>query len=130
MLLDALIKDKHMDWGKYLGAIMADVNHRAEEKEKELEERKSMGQRILITGVQLGMMQAHLKLVITLLDGSKHPEDHPNNEDVLANARRELDSLEKISDEQWIGQSQNPIEEDVIVFQNLHASWIGQTHDI
>lgn len=116
-----------MDWGKYLGAVMASVNNQAEREEKEKEKEKLMGQRILISGVQLGLQMAHLKLSIRLLDGSVRPDEHPTKEDVLENARRQLKELQEIADEQFIGQSNNPIEEDVIVHQNLHASWIGQT---
>ncbi len=117
-----------MEWGKFLGITMAIAKLR-EEEEKELETMKLMGQRILITGVQMGLMLSALKLTIRLLDGSLHPDDHPTKEDVLENSRRQLEELKEIMETQFIGQSKNSIEDDVNDLMNLFASWCSKTGD-
>jgi hypothetical protein len=84
-------------------------------KNKNLEREKAMGGRYLVTGVQLGMIKAELKIIQQSIGDNK--------------LKSILEMLEEIHDDQFIGNSKGEMSEDTNDMRNLWASWCGETGD-
>lgn len=78
----------------------------------EMEKRVDMGGRFVISGVQLGMLKAELKIIDSSIGGDMF-------KDLFA-------TLEEIHDKQHIGESRNLLDHDVNDLANLFASWLGK----
>lgn len=77
-------------------------------KQKELR-KEAMGSRFLITGIQLGMIEAELNIIKKSLgDDSLNPI---------------IKEIKNVHEHQYIGESENQIEDDVSDMRNLFASW-------
>ena len=93
-----------------------------------------MGDRILLSGTQIGMLIGTFvgirQLVQSVTDGEY--QGYPNTPGVgnPAHLLQSIDlmkkELEKALNEQSIGNSKNMLEEDVQDLTNLFASWIGR----
>lgn len=73
---------------------------------------QTMGGRFIITGVQLGMVKAELKIIEQSIGDEK--------------LKGILNMLEEIHDKQYIGESENEMPNDINDMRNLWASWCGK----
>lgn len=95
-----------------------------------------MGNRIVLSGTQLGMLAGTLKAVKPKL---QFLADHPNGfkditlggiKDLLRSVELGLDDIKTYLNEQTIFESENLLEEDIRDLKNLSASWfIQKEHD-